>query len=159
MPPFKAKRVTYRYVQKNLAPPNRVFPLLCPVREKEWLDGWDYEMVYSESGVAEEGCIFRTINPGEPESTWVVTRHDKESYRVEFVRITPGSRVVQIHISLKEGHDGATKTHIRYTYTGITEEGNSFVDNYTKEQFHNMMVWWEKSINHFLTSGQKLKQK
>lgn len=158
MPHFKAKRITYSYTQKNLAPPDKVFPLLCPVREKEWLDGWEYEMVYSESGLVEEGCIFTTRNPGEPETTWVVTRHDRGSHRIEFVRITPGSRVVHIRILLKADHGGATRACIRYTYTGITEEGNSFVDSYTEEQFNSMMVWWERSINHFLATGKKLKQ-
>ena len=37
MPGFEAKRVRLEYTQTNDAPPNRVFPLLCPVREAEWL--------------------------------------------------------------------------------------------------------------------------
>ena len=39
------------------APPEVVFPLLCPVREYEWLEDWTCEMVFSESGVAEEDCV------------------------------------------------------------------------------------------------------
>jgi len=53
---FKAKRNTYSYRQIIHARPDVVFPLLCPVREAEWLDGWDYKMIYSESGVVEEGA-------------------------------------------------------------------------------------------------------
>ena len=37
------------------APPDRVFPLLCPVREYDWIDGWECRMVYAETGVAELG--------------------------------------------------------------------------------------------------------
>jgi hypothetical protein len=37
---FTAKRVTHTYTQKLDATPERVFPLLCPVREAEWADGW-----------------------------------------------------------------------------------------------------------------------
>ena len=37
MADFQGKRVTREYIQTNCAPPERVFPLLCPVREAEWV--------------------------------------------------------------------------------------------------------------------------
>ncbi|MGI9537489.1 MAG: hypothetical protein ACR2PB_10480, partial [Desulfocapsaceae bacterium] len=40
--------------------PEKVFPLLCPVREYEWIPQWQCEMIYSRSGVAELGCVFST---------------------------------------------------------------------------------------------------
>jgi hypothetical protein len=36
---FDAKRVTRSYRQTINAAPEVVFPLLCPVRESEWLEG------------------------------------------------------------------------------------------------------------------------
>ncbi len=42
MTTFKAKRVSHEYTQTNDAPPDEVFPLLCPVRESEWVPGWQY---------------------------------------------------------------------------------------------------------------------
>src|SRR5208283_1284485 len=39
---------------------DKVFPLLCPVREYEWFNDWKCTMVYSESGVAENNCVFYT---------------------------------------------------------------------------------------------------
>ncbi len=50
-----AKRVEHRCVQRNPAPPEQVFPLLCPVREADWVPDWRYRMIYSRTGVAEEG--------------------------------------------------------------------------------------------------------
>ena len=32
------------------APPATVFPLLCPVREAEWVPGWTVRMIHSASG-------------------------------------------------------------------------------------------------------------
>ena len=46
------------------ATPDRVFPLLCPVREYEWIPGWECDVLHSVSGVAEEDCVFRTRFPG-----------------------------------------------------------------------------------------------
>jgi len=41
--------VPRRYAQNIHAPPQAVFPLLCPVREGEWLDGWaeECEVIHS----------------------------------------------------------------------------------------------------------------
>jgi hypothetical protein len=33
-------RITRRHTQHIEAPPEHVFPLLCPVGEEDWLDGW-----------------------------------------------------------------------------------------------------------------------
>ena len=60
---FKACRVAHEYTQTNPASPEKVFPLLCPVREADWIPGWRYKLIYSESGVAELGCIFTTEHP------------------------------------------------------------------------------------------------
>lgn len=35
------KRVRHSYTQSLIAPPGKVFPLLCPVREKEWVSDWN----------------------------------------------------------------------------------------------------------------------
>ncbi len=49
------------YVQRIDASPEAVFPLLCPVREGEWLEGWaeTCEVIWSASGLAEPGCVVR----------------------------------------------------------------------------------------------------
>src|SRR2546427_12204443 len=57
-----ARRVTHEYTQTNDAPPEIVFPMLCPVREADWVPGWQYKMIYSKSGMAEAGCVFTTPN-------------------------------------------------------------------------------------------------
>ena len=41
---FKAHRITREYRQTIEASAETVFPLLCPVREAQWLDGWRYSM-------------------------------------------------------------------------------------------------------------------
>lgn len=73
---FQVKRAVRTYRQTIEAKPDVVFPLLCPVREVEWLDGWNHRMIYSASGLVEEGSVFSTSNPGEEDTVWVVIRHD-----------------------------------------------------------------------------------
>jgi hypothetical protein len=58
-----ASRLELQAVQHLNAPPEEVFPLLCPVREHEWLEGWQCEMIHTASGIAEKDCIFSTTAP------------------------------------------------------------------------------------------------
>ena len=157
MSPFRAKRVTRTYVQRIVAPPAQVFPLLDPVRETEWLDNWQCEMIYSASGLGEQNCVFKTQQPHEAETIWTVVRRDATEYVVEFVTMTPGSRVTHIRINLEDEGAGQTTARISYTITALNEEGNAFVDRFGEAEFKRRMEWWERSMNHFLETGNLLK--
>jgi hypothetical protein len=151
-------RVTHSYVQKIVAPPDEVFPLICPVREADWLDDWEYKLVYSESGLAEKGCIFTTQHAGEPETVWIITRHDSQAGIVEFNRVTPGWLVVHLQVRMEDGGGGTTAARITYTYTALSEMGRKAIEHHhSEEQFNQMVTWWEKSMNHYLQTGERLK--
>ena len=155
---FQAKRATKEYRQTINALPEKVFPLLCPVREAEWLNGWQYNMIYSESGVVEEGAVFSTPREGEPETVWIVTKHDPVNYRVEFTRITHQSRTCMLRIVVSPKDKNSSYVDISYTYTGITPLGNQFIDELTEEAFCEDMKFWEDSVNYFLNTGKQLKK-
>ena len=148
---FKPVRVERTYVQKICAPPEAVFPLLCPVREKEWVEGWDPSAVYSESGFAENDCVFVTGESGE-ESVWVITVHDPDRFLIEMIKVTPGATVGKIGIVLRRTDVNATEAHIRYTYTALGAEGEAFVHAYSEEYFVEFMSYWESALNEFLCS-------
>ena len=61
---FEAKRIVREYTMRIDASPDRVFPLLCPRREYEWIPDWKSDIVFSESGFAERDCVFTTVLPG-----------------------------------------------------------------------------------------------
>lgn len=154
---FVAKRAIWKYTQAIEAPPATVFPLLCPVREAEWLDGWRYELVYSESGLVEPGCVFTTPGDhGEADTVWVVTRHDRAALRVEFARFTPENRVCTLAIRIEADGTQRSRVHITYVYTGLTETGDRFVEAFGEDAFLRAVQFWEKAMNHFLATGAKL---
>jgi len=148
---FQAKRVTHEFTQTNVATPDKVFPLLCPVREAEWVPGWQYRLIYSKSGVAEAGCVFITEENGR-ETTWVVTEYAPETFRIAFVWVDPGMVTAQISIRLEPGGN-ATSTHIQYTYTGLSPEGNREVERFNEDWFRLKMQGWQTAINHYLKTG------
>lgn len=149
-------RIVRSYTQRIEAEPDRVFPLLCPVRESDWLDGWidQVEMIHSDSGVAEEGCVFRTRVTGRPETVWMVTRHDPGARVVEFVRVTVGLVATRLTIAVSPRTDGSSAVRITYSLTPLGPEGRDFVSaSYSEDAFRKDMAWWEDSMNHWLRSG------
>jgi hypothetical protein len=155
---FQGKQKTFTYQQVNHAHPDKVFPLLCPVREADWLDGWQYNMIYSKSGLIEKDCVFTTPHHGELVTAWQVTQHDPSQHFVEFVRLTPNENVVKIQIQLALRTDNWTDAHITYQYTGLNPQQNDFIENELEQNFLASMQWWEKAINHYLTSGEMLRK-
>jgi len=148
------QRTTRTYTQTIDAPPERVFPLLCPVREAEWLDGWRYELLHSQSGYAEEGCVFRTQPEGEPETIWLITRHDPAAGVVEFARLTAGLVATRLSIRVKADGDSRSAVAITYDFVPTSEAGARLVrERHSPERFREAMQWWERAMNHYLKTG------
>jgi len=153
MSAFDARRVSHEYTQTNDAPPEKVFPLLCPVREADWVPGWQYHLIYSGSGLAEDGCVFSTPNDPGPETVWMVTHYDPKAFTIAFARVEPGMIATQIRIALGLSPGGKTSARIRYFYTGLSPAGNAVLDRYTTEWFRGKMQSWETAMNYFLRNG------
>jgi hypothetical protein len=153
---FVANRVTRRYRQTINASPEVVFPLLCPVREAEWLDAWQYTMLFSRSGVVEEGAVFTTPGDREAPTVWIVTTHDVAQRVVHFTRFTPDSRVCVLRIGVAPDGQGRALVDITYEYTAINEAGNAFLDRFSEETFLGSVKFWERSMNHWLQTGERL---
>lgn len=155
-PSFKAKHITRSFEQTINADPSRVFDLLCPVKEAEWLDGWDYTLLHSESGLAEEGCVFLSRQEGENDTIWMITRRDVQNREIEFVRATPESRIARLTIAVAEKTTTASTVKITYVITALCEAGNAFLEAFTQENFEAAMKFWEASMNYYLETGKKL---
>lgn len=167
MSAFKSFRVAHEFTQTNPASPEKVFPLLCPVREADWIPGWQYDLIYSDSGVAELGCVFTTPNQptsvrsGEhsgkaSETTWIVTDYDPAAFRIGYVWINPGTVITELRIQLTHGEEDTTRSRIRFRYTGLSADGNRQVTQYDRTWFDNKMRNWERAINHYLRGGKKV---
>ena len=150
---LNTERVTRSQVLRIQAGSNVVFPLLCPVREAEYLSDWQAEILYSKSGVAEEGCIFRTPNPGSEPSIWTMRVHEEAAGLIEFVIVTPDSRVSTLVVELRESAHGATDVTFTYTHTAIADPGRAFIAEFTEERFLEKMTGFENSLNEFLGSA------
>jgi hypothetical protein len=147
----KPNRATHTYRQRLCASPAKVFPLLCPVRETEWAVGWLPDLVISSSGVAERDCVF--VTPDKLGTAfWYVTLHDPGKFFVEMLKLLPGVTACRLNIQLAEEGAGCV-ADVSYTHTSLGPAGDEFVAKFTAEYYRQFMQAWEKSLNHFLTTG------
>jgi hypothetical protein len=149
----KPNRATHTYRQTLQAPPVKVFPLLCPVREAEWADGWDPELVVSSSGVAERDCVFITPDK-HANAIWYITRHEPEKWFVEMLKILPAVTACRLTIHLSENGDGCL-ADVTYSHTSIGPAGDDFIAKFTAAYYQEFMQVWEKELNYFLKTSSK----
>jgi len=142
------RRARHTYTQKLAGTLEQVFPLLCPVRECEWVSDWDPLCVISKSGVAEVDCVF--VTAAEPhDAIWYVTRHEAAAGFVEMLKITPEVTACRLTVQLRPAPGGCT-AEVTYCHTSLGPAGDSFVAAFTPEFYAGFMREWESSMNRFL---------
>jgi len=146
-------RASQSYRQSLRGSAERVFALLCPVREAQWAVGWEPNLVISASGVVEEDCVF-TTPAGAGEAIWYVTRHEPHRWFVEMLKITPGVTACRLQIQLHP-QDSGCAAEVTYTHTSLGPGGEAFVAAFTGEHYAGFMRAWERELNHFLVTGQR----
>lgn len=148
------QRVVREYRTFLQASPERVFPLLCPIREYDWLPHWHCEMLFSQSGFAELGCVFATdFQDGFGRETWVVSHYEMSS-KIGFVRI--GCQRTTRYEILLVMVQGGTEITWRQEITGLGVEGQALVAGSTQEHFLTIMIPLNQMLDHYLQTGEML---
>jgi len=149
--PFKAVRKVIEMRRTFPASAEEVFLLLCPTREADWIPGWDCELVFTESGYAEEHCVFRTdetsvSGPG----VWVMSHHEPPC-RLEIVRFL-SAMVVNLKVILSENPDGTTDGAWTIVLTGLNEEGNLLIEQIPENAYEGLL----QTLFHYLETGEMI---
>lgn len=142
-----------RHTMHLSAPPAAVHPLLCPVREHDWIQGWQATLVRSASGLAEEGCVFTTPGQDGPDWLWLIPVHSPD--RIRFAIHAPGSHATLLDLWLEEEGTGTCLAWI-YDLVPLTPAGEAFATGYAA-RFPAAMALLERRLAHFLTTGTMLR--
>ncbi|MFN8205801.1 MAG: hypothetical protein U0T82_00130 [Bacteroidales bacterium] len=125
-----------------------IFPLLCPVREYEWIPGWECDMIFSQSGLAEDNCIFATQpDDGGGKDVWVISRYEPP-HTLQFVRVN-ALRVIRYNISTISVDAGVSEMLWEQVVTSLSEEGNQWIKSYTQENFSRLIIRIGELLNHW----------
>jgi hypothetical protein len=135
---------------------SKIFPLFGPVREMEWADDWNPEILYGNSDV-EEHMVFRTKSALGTEDfyQWIVTKYNSENNEIEYA-VSATDRVWFIEVECKSHEESALAT-VSYTYIGLTESGHQRNIESLDKMFSENLLDWEDAINYYLKTGKKLK--
>jgi len=157
MSTFTARRLERSAFQTLNGTPEEIFPLLCPVREYEWIEHWRCAMIYSQSGRAEDNCIFTTRFPGDDsDDVWVVCHHQPPR-QIQFVRVND-FRVMRYTITLEQTGPDSTGAVWHQLITALNDKGNERLSTMSEHLFRQEIARLETMINHFLATGSMLKQ-
>lgn len=151
----QGQRIQREYRMKVKAAAEEVFPLLCPVREYEWIPHWQCRIVYTESGYAETGCVFQTDSGDQyGTETWVVSQYEPNR-KIAFVR-TGNHRTTRYEITLSQDSDWTTLLW-RQEITAVSDTGNDLIRMGSETDFSAMMNRLEQLLTHYLESGTMLR--
>ena len=156
MTPRKAARVEFEDQWTIAASPEQIFPLLCPVREYDWIEDWRCELVHSVSGFAEEDCIFRTDLQNGRSMTWVVTRYEPPR-AIEFTCFAPESHVMRLFIQL-EAAEGSTRLHWTRRFISLSNDCEVWLHENAKASHAEQMRKLQERLVHYLATGVMLRE-
>lgn len=145
-----AQRMIAEFSHDVKASPEKIFPLLCPIRELDWIPGWNCELIYSDSGFAENNCIFTTEFPDRGKGTYVISAYDPKQFIIQFVIFFPGFLVEKLDISIHQKEDSLSVVHWRRTYTGLNDAGNRWVKHFVANMFQQRMQMIADAMSDYL---------
>jgi hypothetical protein len=156
---FRARRVICHHEEKIPASPATIFPLLCPIEEYKWIDEWECELVYSDSGVVEDNCIFReqissVLFGSSAPAAWITTLHDPDNFRRHFV-IFNDELVRKAEVSIEDSGGGISTVRWTTIATTLNEKGNEGFDD-LEGKLQLMLRFIATSLRHYCETGQIL---
>jgi hypothetical protein len=119
------------------APLARVMPLFTAEGERSWAPGWEPVIL---SGNVERGSAFVTRGHTGVETTWIVTDYRPAEGRVSYARLAQGSNIGLVDVTCTEAEDGGTVVSVRYTLTGVSEQGRAFAREFLEPEHYARMI-------------------
>ncbi|MBU2515021.1 hypothetical protein KJ966_27180 [bacterium] len=161
-PAISNKRVEASVTREIKSSPQKIFPLACPVEELRWIPDWEYELVYSKSGVNETFCIFNEERLGPHfferplTTTWVTNIHDPENHRILFQLNFSGKAVIQLNFKLREVGKEVSSCFWHMTFTALDDEANAMEEASTRTKMELGMTFLAEALKHYCETGKML---
>ena len=134
-------------------PPDAVFRLFSPLGEKDWVPGWNPEILYPVGATWEEGLIFRTQEERGGNVVWIVNKLDPASHLVVYHRVESDRYVARITVRCAAA-GARTEVLTEYTFIALSEKGNREIAEMTQDSYNEKMSRWANWINHYFEQTQ-----
>jgi len=161
---FKAIRVSTHYNIKIAAKANSVFTLACPKEELKWIDQWQYDMIYSDSGKNENNCIFCekmsglfVLNSPDIKTYWYTTLYDQQSFRFHALLLYGNVAAGKFEFEVTVVEEESSIADWRLTYTALNEKGNLLADDALEKRMTGKLQFLGESAKYYLETGNMLR--
>ncbi|MGE5839729.1 MAG: hypothetical protein ACM34H_07320 [Deltaproteobacteria bacterium] len=145
-----AKTISYTGEFEISQPAPLVFPLFTPEGERLWAPGWVYENLMGTNTLCEDYLFLtRSHDHAAKEAIWIVKKYEPEVYRVQYYKIEPGEKVGIIEVGCHPSAHASTKVRVSYRYIGLSENGNRFVEGFTREDWAAFIGEWKSLIDSY----------
>lgn len=152
---MKQNADTLRIVRKGTlalkADAKTVFPLLCPVKEVDWIVGWEdiCTLIYTDSGIAEEACVFETDTKEEGKALWICSHYDADKTEITYIKHVIGKTIIKWDMIVRDTESGSAIDMICHM-TSLSKEGVEF----TRQMEAGLRTLFndiERQINDYVT--------
>lgn len=156
---FREKRIVCSVNETIKAPLGKIFPLMCPVEELKWINNWEYQLICSDSGVNEKGCVFveEMSGPvlfGSPIKTkWITTLHEPDT-RIQFVLVSEEMSTIIFDIELSDQGNDSSAAQFRFTYIPLREDA---IGETTEEKLLLILTLLMSWLKYYCETGEMLK--
>ena len=140
---------------------DQCFALACPVAELRWVDDWRFDLIYSDSGINETGCVFVEASTGlavlrcaDASTYWYSTRFDVQRHRFEAIWITRDLSIARWEVGMTDLGQGQTRVNWSLVYTGLSPRGDRIISEPGLEQrAENVLRYLATSLKHYVETG------
>lgn len=159
----RGTRIILDYHEEIGAPSDKIFPLLCPVAEYDWIDNWSCTLIFTKSGVNEEGCIFteKIMAPflfgTDTPTTWITNRYDPENHIIQFIIFAPDNAVVRYTIRLTGMEQAKTGMDAHFELTALNALIPGLNEEELKSRLLGVITLITSSLKHYCETGKMLK--
>ena len=135
------------------APLREAFAFFEPEGERAWAEGWDPHYLQPTDGRAVRGMVFTTSH-GNEATVWMMVRHEVPNL-VEYVRMTPGSRIGRVLVQCTALDGARTRVNVVYALTGLSEAGNAVIRDLDAARYERFIEGWSTSIERVLSGKRR----
>ena len=139
--PFKSVSYTAEFLIHQT--PGVLFPLFSPEGETLWVPGWEYENVMGKTDLHEGYVVLtKSHDHAASKAIWIVSKYLPEEYTVEYYKIEPGEKIGAVTVRCDQTDNSSTRVTVTYTYLGLSESGNQFIEQFTKKDYDDFIGEW-----------------
>ena len=134
---IKPKRDARVCARKLVGKPETVFPLLCPVREAQWIEGWKHVAGHQQLGHHQNpiACWLRRATLTTPMSAFTAA----SGYVHWNAQDHAEGRRLQAHHPAPRNRPQLGRSASPYSHTSLGSRGDAFVASFTEEFYTRFM--------------------